>query len=784
MPPASGATNSAAGKLLPLYHKLQDAMVAVGGNASQAPKLPQIVVVGSQSSGKSSVLEAFVGRDFLPRGSGIVTRRPLVLQLIHTPVSGEGPEEWGEFLHAKSTKYTDFAEIRAEIEAETERALGKTKRVSSDPIRLAIYSPNVVDLSLVDLPGVTKVPIADQPADIEQQLRQMVLAYIEPEESIILAVSAATSDLATSDAIQLAKRVDPDGLRTMGVITKLDLMDAGTDAVDVLKGYVIPLRKGFVGVVNRSQKDIVDGKPIAEARAAEHKFFEEHPRYRSMAGTMGTGYLAKRLNEMLLSHIRARLPDLQGKVHAALSAAKSELANFGDSRLEGGSNMGALVLQLIHKFCSNYCEAIDGTSAQVQEASRASGELLGGAKINHIFRSQFAETINTVDPCSNLSDADISRAIRQATGPRTPLFVPEGSFEVLARQQIRLLRTHCLNAVEMVLAELQRLLPACLPPAVLRYQVLQSRMQQCGHRALQRRERKASEMVNNLIDIELAYLNTSHPDFVGGGTAMRLVAQQLQAAADEQQYQASLDSLATQAPPPPPQLPPPVAVSAPAPTPGPPPMAATASDPLGATPGAGAENGSTFLNQFFGAGNSSSRGVASVFNGAAPAPPPPPPPPPSAVYNHTYDPTSGQMQTRAPYTPAAPAHARATQTREQLETDIIRSLLVSYYGIVKKNLLDSVPKAIMHFLVNSVRANIQEELVIELYKENEFAEMLMEADDAVRKREECLGLVRTLEKAHRVVDELRAMPIDGALEGGLLESLSLNAGQGALSSVY
>ena len=142
----------------------------------------------------------------------------------------------------------------------------------------------------------------------------MVLAYIEPEESLILAVSAATSDLATSDAIQLARRVDPDGLRTMGVVTKLDLMDQGTDAVEVLKGNVIPLRRGFVGVVNRSQKDIADGKPISAARDAERAFFDQHPRYRPMSSQMGSQYLARRLNELLLSHIRTRLPDLQSKV--------------------------------------------------------------------------------------------------------------------------------------------------------------------------------------------------------------------------------------------------------------------------------------------------------------------------------------------------------------------------------------------------------------------------------------------------------------------------------------
>ena len=103
-------------------------------------------------------------------------RRPLVLQLIHrAKKSDSGPDEFGEFLHAPGKKFDDFGKIREEIEAETERSLGRSKKVSSDPIRLAIYSPHVVDLSLVDLPGVTKVPVADQPADIEQQLRQGAL---------------------------------------------------------------------------------------------------------------------------------------------------------------------------------------------------------------------------------------------------------------------------------------------------------------------------------------------------------------------------------------------------------------------------------------------------------------------------------------------------------------------------------------------------------------------------------------------------------------------------------
>eukprot|EP00300_Choanocystis_sp_HF-7_P010111 c16786_g1_i1.p1 GENE.c16786_g1_i1~~c16786_g1_i1.p1 ORF type:complete len:176 (-),score=43.08 c16786_g1_i1:13-540(-) len=161
--------------LIPVINKLQDVFTIVGGSNPHID-LPQIVVVGAQSAGKSSVLENIVGRDFLPRGQGIVTRRPLVLQLIHTspkpkpqPVEGESSsaenpqqaqaegEEWGEFLHMEGHKFFDFQDIRKEIEAETERVTGKNKGVSDKPIRLRIFSPHVVNLTLVDLPGITKV---------------------------------------------------------------------------------------------------------------------------------------------------------------------------------------------------------------------------------------------------------------------------------------------------------------------------------------------------------------------------------------------------------------------------------------------------------------------------------------------------------------------------------------------------------------------------------------------------------------------------------------------------
>eukprot|EP00890_Picochlorum_soloecismus_P001058 jgi/Picsp_1/1953/NSC_05419-R1_dynamin-related gtpase len=159
--------------LIPLINRLQDVFLHV--RTDMRLDLPQVAVVGSQSSGKSSVLEALVGRDFLPRGNNIVTRRPLVLQLIKHNEPGGKAVEWGEFLHCRGKKFYDFERIRMEIETETDRSVGTEKSISSEPIRLRIFSPRVLTMTLVDLPGMTRVPVGDQPEDIERQLRKLIL---------------------------------------------------------------------------------------------------------------------------------------------------------------------------------------------------------------------------------------------------------------------------------------------------------------------------------------------------------------------------------------------------------------------------------------------------------------------------------------------------------------------------------------------------------------------------------------------------------------------------------
>lgn len=260
----------------------------------------------------------------LPRGTGIVTRRPLILQLINRApppqlqtngVNGVDAssdkeaniDEWGEFLHIPGQKFFDFNKIRDEIVKETDLKTGRNAGISPAPINLRIYSPKVLTLTLVDLPGLTKVPVGDQPRDIEKQIKEMVLKQIQKPNAIILAVTAANTDLANSDGLKLAREVDPEGQRTIGVLTKVDLMDDGTDVVDILAGRIIPLRLGYVPVVNRGQRDIENKKTINSALENEKNFFENHKAYRNKASYCGTPYLARKLNLVCCKSVPSRV---------------------------------------------------------------------------------------------------------------------------------------------------------------------------------------------------------------------------------------------------------------------------------------------------------------------------------------------------------------------------------------------------------------------------------------------------------------------------------------------
>uniref|UniRef100_A0A8C9U6V5 Dynamin-1-like protein n=1 Tax=Scleropages formosus TaxID=113540 RepID=A0A8C9U6V5_SCLFO len=693
--------------LIPVINKLQDVFNTVGADIIQ---LPQIAVVGTQSSGKSSVLESLVGRDLLPRGTGIVTRRPLILQLVHVDAddrrkagdeNGVEVEEWGKFLHTKNKIYTDFDEIRQEIENETDRVSGINKGISDEPIHLKVFSPHVVNLTLVDLPGITKVPVGDQPKDIEVQIRDLILKYISNPNCIILAVTAANTDMATSEALKVAREVDPDGRRTLAVVTKLDLMDAGTDAMDVLMGRVIPVKLGLIGVVNRSQLDINNKKTVADAIRDEYAFLQK--KYPSLANRNGTKFLAKTLNRLLMHHIRDCLPELKTRINVLAAQYQSLLSSYG----EPVEDKSATLLQLITKFATEYCNTIEGTAKYIETA-----ELCGGARICYIFHETFGRTLESVDPLGGLTTIDVLTAIRNATGPRPALFVPEVSFELLVKRQVKRLEEPSLRCVELVHEEMQRIIQHCSnysTQELLRFPKLHDAIVEVVTSLLRKRLPITNDMVHNLVAIELAYINTKHPDFADAcGLMNSNIEEQRRNRMREVSAAASRDK----------------SFKGPGAQSVSPPEHPSTEGPCCEPAGCG---GRLILGY-----NCSAFGI------------------PLKRFTSLTD-ACGFVFVILQPVPVA----RKLSAREQRDCEVIERLIKSYFLIVRKNIQDSVPKAVMHFLVNYVKDSLQSELVGQLYKSALLDDLLTESEDMAQRRSEAADMLKALQKASQVIAEIR-----------------------------
>ncbi|KAK8209182.1 vacuolar protein sorting-associated protein 1 [Zalaria obscura] len=684
--------------LITLVNKLQDVFTTVG--VQNPIDLPQIAVVGSQSSGKSSVLENIVGRDFLPRGTGIVTRRPLILQLINRAASPKAqangvPEEvettdkesnldeWGEFLHLPGQKFYDFNKIREEIVKETESKTGKNAGISPAPINLRIYSPNVLTLTLVDLPGLTKVPVGDQPRDIEKQIREMVLKQISKPNAIILAVTAANTDLANSDGLKLAREVDPEGQRTIGVLTKVDLMDDGTDVVDILAGRIIPLRLGYVPVVNRGQRDIENKKAISYALEHERAFFENHKAYRNKSSYCGTPYLARKLNLILMMHIKQTLPDIKARISSSLQKYSQELSSLGDSMLGNAAN---IVLNIITEFSNEYRTVLEGNNQEL-----SSIELSGGARISFVFHELYANGVKAVDPFDQVKDIDIRTILYNSSGSSPALFVGTTAFELIVKQQIKRLEDPSLKCVSLVYDELVRILGQLLnKPLFRRYPALKEKLHGVVIGFFKKVMDPTNKLVRDLVAMEACYINTGHPDFLNGHRAMAIVNERHMAARPTQ-----VDPKTGK------------------------PLPAAAVPPRSASPSLdGNEVGSGFFGSFFASKNKKKMAAME-------------PPPPTLK-------ASGTLS-----------------EKETQEVEVIKLLITSYYNIVRRTMIDMVPKAIMLTLVQFSKEEMQRELLEQMYRTTELDDLLKESDYTIRRRKECQQMVESLSRANEIVSQVQ-----------------------------
>eukprot|EP01022_Parablepharisma_sp_SALTPOND_P008066 TRINITY_DN135141_c0_g1_i1.p1 TRINITY_DN135141_c0_g1~~TRINITY_DN135141_c0_g1_i1.p1 ORF type:complete len:710 (-),score=98.05 TRINITY_DN135141_c0_g1_i1:1479-3608(-) len=482
--------------LIEVVNKLQDTFAKI--NLPMALDLPRIAVIGAQSSGKSSVLESIVGRDFLPRGTGMVTRCPIILQLQRI----KEEEDYVVFTHKEDQKFSNFEKVREEIIAETNKATECSKAVTNKPIIVKVYSKNVLNLTLVDLPGLIKVPDKDQPEDTADLIREMVLSEIKGENCVILAVSPGNFDLANSDALNLAKVVDPEGNRTLGVITKLDIMDKGTDVMDILDGRVYALKLGYVGVVCRSSLAIKQNKSLSDAAKDEKRFFQESSVYSSIKHRCGIEYLGKCLSSLLLEHVRKCIPALRTEVANALKSKRTELSTYG---MEYQGNVHSTITAIISIFAEHYQATFDGMGDNNGEELN---ELLKGARIHHLIHTALPEELSKIKVLDELNDGLIRTTIANSRALHVCLFVPDEAFERLIKGQIKRLRDSSIKCLYMVYDELINLVKGMRIRELQGYSALKSKIEEVVCTFLNSYLKETEQCIRNVIESECTYINS------------------------------------------------------------------------------------------------------------------------------------------------------------------------------------------------------------------------------------------------------------------------------------
>ncbi|KAM9253703.1 interferon-induced GTP-binding protein Mx1-like [Dugong dugon] len=407
--------------------------------------LPAIAVIGDQSSGKSSVLEALSGVA-LPRGSGIVTRCPLVLKLkklVHE-------DKWMGKVSYKDLEMdlSDPLQVEEEVNKAQNVIAGEGMGISHELINLEISSPNVPDLTLIDLPGIARVAVGNQPADIGQQIKSLIKQYIHKQETINLVVVPSNVDIATTEALSMVQEVDPTGDRTIGILTKPDLVDRGAEekVVDVVHNLVYQLKKGYMIVKCRGQQDIQDRLSLAEALQREQAFFEDHDHFRVLLqeGKATVPRLAERLSTELITHICKSLPRLENQIKESHQKLTEELQKYGVDIPEEENEKMFFLIDKINAFTQDIFALVQGEELVGENESRLFTKI----------RNEFLRWSNEIEKNFQKGYETMYREIRkfenQYRGRELPGFVNYRTFETIIKQQIKKLEEPAVDMLHKV----------------------------------------------------------------------------------------------------------------------------------------------------------------------------------------------------------------------------------------------------------------------------------------------------------------------------------------------
>lgn len=460
-------------------------------------QLPTIVVVGDQSSGKSSVLESLAGIT-LPRGQGIATRVPLVLRLQSCASTSDSIIKMDYGL-VRDKVINGEAQIEAAINEATNYLAGTSKDVKDTPIQLLIRKPHAPDLTMVDLPGITRVPVHGQPENIYEQISSMIMKYIKPEESIILNVLSAQVDFPTCESIRMSQQVDKEGKRTLAVVTKVDKAPEGllekvtTDAVNIGLGYIC--------VRNRVDSD----DSVAIARVRERELFESHEALKELDRTaVGIPALARKLTTIQSEMVRGCMPKILKQVREALVKRMQEL----DRLPKGVDDARSVFFQILQKLQHTLGEVVrEGKYTGLPEdphhrfTARCHEKFQKFADNLHEAGLKFQDESQT---------AEIQVLMREHQGVALPNFLPHSVMQLLMRKQIDSIGVRCSSLVEESFEYASNVIVHIIKFCGQGYPRLVKLCARIAEEALEEVKTKTMEFVKHMLEKELMIVFTTN----------------------------------------------------------------------------------------------------------------------------------------------------------------------------------------------------------------------------------------------------------------------------------
>lgn len=378
--------------------------------------LPEIVVVGSQSSGKSSTLNGLINMDILPTGKQIVTRTPTNIRLVNHEKK-ECCVEFYEYDGGETRILKTFnldpnkpdagktTQIQQYITILTSKYAGDQKNIVDRPIRMNIYSPNVPNLVLTDLPGMVSVALEDQgqPANISDQIKEMISKYISRKNCIIMSIVPATIDIETDPSRALVKSHDPDGDRTIGVFTKSDIAGNECDLskyIDGRQSSSLKLKYGYYAIKNVRSDEITEGK---DAHMIEKEYFDSHTKLRMVSDKdrLGINNLGMSLSKILINSIKLIGPELIEKIRETELTINTQLDEIGSEYPKTSQGKRVMVNTLVSDFQKIFASSIRDRGSMYNTGTKL-GAIYKKFKIDMFSLNAFDKTVLTDSMVKNI----------------------------------------------------------------------------------------------------------------------------------------------------------------------------------------------------------------------------------------------------------------------------------------------------------------------------------------------------------------------------------------------